>query len=315
MTWVRIDDEFPQHPKIASVGPLGMALQVAGLCYCNRYLTDGFIPLAVARTLLDFTGLGMRMWDSKPEPGGTSLFGGGEDATAGLVIEDLVEADVWKEAEVDGFRGYLIHDYLDYQPSKAQVEAERQLKVAAGQAGGQASAQARAQAKSKQVLNGISTEGQARAQAKSNPKPIPKPIPIPKPKPKVTPPLSPSRGNTHKGKITPEFIESMVIEWESKLGGEQAARDIIADALNHKAIDKAKDKTLYLERWLQRDAKRMQPQAPQEKPELTYEEEHSLHPPGFWTEIAHLKKEHPNWSGTQFGNEARRLLALQAKAE
>ena len=44
MPWVRIDDGYADHPKMAAVGPLGQALWLAGLAYCNRYLTDGFIP-------------------------------------------------------------------------------------------------------------------------------------------------------------------------------------------------------------------------------------------------------------------------------
>src|SRR3990167_2964612 len=44
MAWVRLDEEFPDHPKIVSAGPLAAWLYVAGLCYCNRLLTNGFIP-------------------------------------------------------------------------------------------------------------------------------------------------------------------------------------------------------------------------------------------------------------------------------
>src|SRR6266540_5902380 len=62
MPWVRIDEEFARHPKVVAAGPLGMAMQVAALCYCNQYLTDGFIPRTVVAGLLDFAGLGMRMW-------------------------------------------------------------------------------------------------------------------------------------------------------------------------------------------------------------------------------------------------------------
>src|ERR1035437_8742986 len=44
MTWVRIDDGFPEHPKIARVGAFGAWLQLQALAYCNRNLTDGFVP-------------------------------------------------------------------------------------------------------------------------------------------------------------------------------------------------------------------------------------------------------------------------------
>ena len=108
MTWVRIDDQFPDHPKIAAAGPLAGWLHVCGLCYCNRNLTDGFIPDAVAGRLTTF--------DDGCEP----------------VILLLVEHGIWKK--VAG--GFAIHDYLDFQLSKAEILELRSKKQAAGRAGG-----------------------------------------------------------------------------------------------------------------------------------------------------------------------------------
>ena len=128
MPWVRIDDGFARHPKIAAVGPLGMAMQVAGLCYCNRELTDGFIPRSVAATLIH--------WETEdPDDGGYNAIGvlvdrgnlGGDASPAFQVdwthVADLmVKHGVWEQ--VPG--GYRIHDYSDYQPSKEQVLRERE---------------------------------------------------------------------------------------------------------------------------------------------------------------------------------------------
>lgn len=44
MSWLKIDDQFPDHPKIVEAGPLASWLHVCGMAYCARYLTDGFIP-------------------------------------------------------------------------------------------------------------------------------------------------------------------------------------------------------------------------------------------------------------------------------
>lgn len=155
MTWVKLDENFSNHPKILAAGPLAGWLHVCGLCYCNKYLTDGFLPYAVIPTLANFRGLSI-------ETGGIkNMATFHDDADAEALADTLVRTGVWDE--VDG--GYNVHDYLEYNPSKAQVEEERRKKQAAGQAGGQASATARAQAKSKQVVNGISTK----PQAKSNP--------------------------------------------------------------------------------------------------------------------------------------------------
>lgn len=96
MPWIKIDDQFADHPKIAEVGPLAGFLYVAGLCYCGRYLTDGFIPRGQVRKLIDV-----------------------DDVTP--LLTALVMAELWDEC--DG--GYLVHDYLEYNPSGEQVKAER----------------------------------------------------------------------------------------------------------------------------------------------------------------------------------------------
>ncbi len=41
MSWIKIDDQFSDHPKIIEAGPLAGWLYVSSLCYCGRYLTDG----------------------------------------------------------------------------------------------------------------------------------------------------------------------------------------------------------------------------------------------------------------------------------
>jgi hypothetical protein len=148
MTWVRIDDQMPQHPKLARVGPLGFALQIAALCYANRHLTDGFIPWSVARSLLNWEFVEPPDEDGNERIMRLSISNGhiGDDVSADYVIGLLVSAGVWKEAA----GGYRIHDYRKYQPTKKEVLAQQAHKVAAGQAGGIAAAKARAQAKRKQ---------------------------------------------------------------------------------------------------------------------------------------------------------------------
>lgn len=151
MPWVRLDEEFARHPKVLAAGPLGLAMQVAALCYCNSYLTDGFVPRSVVSGLLDLEGLDMHAWNN-------GMIGGSESADWKLIVSDLLDAELWDEAP----GGYRIHDYHEYQPSKEQVLREREQKKLAGQKGGLASAQARAQARAA-----------APAQAESKPVPVP----------------------------------------------------------------------------------------------------------------------------------------------
>lgn len=110
MTWVRMDDGEPEHPKVLMVGPLAYALHCSARAYCNRQLTDGFIPAGKLSGLLDaehpdldgvsLTELAQRLVDARP-PGH--------------------EHGLWETRE----GGWAIHDYLDYQPSREKVLSER----------------------------------------------------------------------------------------------------------------------------------------------------------------------------------------------
>lgn len=123
MPWVRLEEDFPHHPKVAPVGPLGLSMQVAGLCYANHYLTDGFVPRAMGPLLLVLDGLGIQDENGEWSP-----------ATWQTVIGDLVRAGMWQLVE----GGWRIHDYHDYQPTREEIQAARmathEIKVAAGKA-------------------------------------------------------------------------------------------------------------------------------------------------------------------------------------
>lgn len=105
MTWVRLDDQFADSPKLERAGPVAGWLHVAALCYCARHLTDGVIPREKAARLIP---------------------------SAGRHIKALVREGVWHEpghtcdrCPPCPDRHYVLHDYLDFQPSRAQVEADR----------------------------------------------------------------------------------------------------------------------------------------------------------------------------------------------
>jgi hypothetical protein len=109
MPWVRLDDEFAQHPKVVSLPYRGRWLHIAALCYSNRMLTDGFVPLAMLASLCPH---------EQDDPIG-------EDAYH--LAEQLVSVGLWE----DGEGGYVIHDYHHYQPSKREVmEARKRLRAA-----------------------------------------------------------------------------------------------------------------------------------------------------------------------------------------
>lgn len=116
MPWVKLSDAMDLHPKVAQAGPLGLALQVAALCHCNRFLTDGFVARSVVPKLLVFDGLAFTKDD---DPGSQVV---GWRVSWPEVVDALVEAGVWEEVE----GGWQVHDFLDYQPSKTSVLTERE---------------------------------------------------------------------------------------------------------------------------------------------------------------------------------------------
>lgn len=93
MSWVRIDDKAWSHPKLAGLSGNAVRLWLFGLCWCNQQESDGCVPSAMLRVL------------------------GG----APKVAAELVAAGLW-EATDDGWR---FHDYLNYQPSREQLAAQR----------------------------------------------------------------------------------------------------------------------------------------------------------------------------------------------
>lgn len=100
MTWVQLDDLFPEHPKVMNAGPLAKALYVDALCYASRYLTDGKLSKQIARRLArdyaDFTD---------PD----------------LLIQALLDASLWNSNGDD----YVIHDYLNHQRSSEQIGKDK----------------------------------------------------------------------------------------------------------------------------------------------------------------------------------------------
>src|SRR5262249_9944082 len=137
-------------------------LQVQALCYCNRNLTDGFVPAPIARGFLaklssweDDEG---RLW--KP-----SLLSGMQSIDADEVdwIALVVKAGIW--LVVPG--GYRIHDYERYQRSKAEVLAARAKNAA------------KVQRHRNRVRNLVTTPDSNRS-----PVPVPVPVPVPEPVPK-----------------------------------------------------------------------------------------------------------------------------------
>lgn len=114
MAWGRLDGDAPNHPKFIQAGPLAFGVFFAGVCYANKYRTDGFIPTKALFTILP--GLRHRA----------------------CVAESvkLVEAGLWEVR--DG--GWQIHDFLKYNLSAADQREQERVNYERGVAGGRARA-------------------------------------------------------------------------------------------------------------------------------------------------------------------------------
>jgi DnaD/phage-associated family protein len=207
MPWVRIDDKFTDHPKLVSVGPLGIALQIAALCYSNAYLTDGFIQYNIAKRLLCF--------EFTP-PNDTAIYTigiasgmSGQDVTWEMVAGWLVDAGIWEE--VAG--GYYIHDYPEYQLLKNDIIIIRDARAAAGHNGGIASGETRRsknEAKTKQIASDNRSKTPSKNEAKT--KPNPNPNPNPKAEEEELPrPLVFTLYERNIGMLTPMICEELLI--------------------------------------------------------------------------------------------------------
>ena len=93
MAWFKLDDHFGNHPKVNKAGNAATGLWVRCATYSAQYLTDGHIPIEIARQM-----------------GNTRE------------INALLTAGLW----VQNGDGYVIPDYLEFNPSRAQVEADRE---------------------------------------------------------------------------------------------------------------------------------------------------------------------------------------------
>ncbi|MEV5770119.1 hypothetical protein AB0L49_02445 [Streptomyces antimycoticus] len=102
MPWARFDDRFPSNRKIRLLSDGAFRLYVSAICWSAENLTDGVIKSTELRLVADVRSARKR-------------------------AEELVESGLWEALPESGWR---IHDYHEYQPTAAQVNADRKAKSA-----------------------------------------------------------------------------------------------------------------------------------------------------------------------------------------
>lgn len=118
MTWVRYDDLFPLHRKVAPLSDATYRLHTEAIFWCSRNTTDGVIRTSELRHV--------------------SKRGTPKRAT------ELVDQELWHPAgrlcpackdrltangRAEPTDGWVVHDYLDFQPSAQKVAAEKAAKA------------------------------------------------------------------------------------------------------------------------------------------------------------------------------------------
>jgi hypothetical protein len=97
--WARLDDSLHSHRKLRRAGLEATGLYAMALSYCAAYLTDGHVDEDFLAELVPSKRRRERL------------------------LEELVRRHLF---EPNG-HGYAVHDYLDYNPSRADIERRREL--------------------------------------------------------------------------------------------------------------------------------------------------------------------------------------------
>lgn len=114
MAWVKLDDAYTDHPKFVALSDGAFRLWHTALAYCNRWMTDGYVPDHVVPSLT-------------------------RETRHQKLVDELMRLRLWEQA--DG--GFRFHDYEHYQPSRAKLLEQRATKARNGQLGGIASGESR----------------------------------------------------------------------------------------------------------------------------------------------------------------------------
>ncbi len=133
-TFIKLHDTTPDHPKVIGLSDAAFRTYVESICYCSRYLTDGFVPMGAVRKM-----------------------------TNAKAVTELISARLL--IKVDG--GVQVHDYLDHQTSREHVEAVREKRRKSGYLGGRPPKQNESKPKANEKQNALQME--SKTKAKHNP--------------------------------------------------------------------------------------------------------------------------------------------------
>ncbi|MFI9344979.1 hypothetical protein ACIG0D_27490 [Streptomyces sp. NPDC052773] len=177
-----MDDRFPSHRKVALLSDRAFRLYVSALCWASENLTEGVIRDEELRLVAHIRGMKS-------------------------AAKELEDRQLWDRVA----DGWQIHDFLEYNPDRAKVQAERKANAARQQAwrdrkkAQRAAKEAAAQPKEKADRNGV-THGVTHGVSNGTPVPPPSPTPAsPTEKPASKGAASPALGPQ-----IPDFARDLV---------------------------------------------------------------------------------------------------------
>lgn len=206
MSWVKIDDGAPEHPKLLSVGAAAAWLWVCGLAYCNRQKRrDGFIPFAKVKLL--YPGLGTKH------------------------AETLVRAGLWELTSM----GFNVHDYHEYQPDADAAEELRSARSAAGRLGGQRSGEARRKQPNEANAKQVASED-VKQTPSNHLNPVPsRPDPVPDPE-------HTQRARTREDPLRDSFDDELPDDWQPTAENAELAKKLGLDLAEELGLYRARRK-------------------------------------------------------------------------
>ena len=156
MTWLRLDDQFHRHRKVAPLSDAAFRLHVTVMLECSNQLTDGRIDCALVPTL-----------PRAPR-------------TLKRVTDELERAGLWHR---DG-DAWVVHDFLDWNPPaqdvlrKREAARERMRRARNSKPPPRNPEPTPERDRNQQV----SSQDVRANTSRSSPNPVPVPVPVPDPK-------------------------------------------------------------------------------------------------------------------------------------
>ena len=99
MPWVKLDDAFFSNRKVRAVSVQASHLAIAGLCFCAQSENDGHLLDDDVRLIANMAKVG----------------------PVSKLLEELVKVGIWEREK----GGFAVHDFLEYNPSHAELEQKR----------------------------------------------------------------------------------------------------------------------------------------------------------------------------------------------